>query len=56
MSALFRGSLFSACDATAWAREVKHRTNTEERCNIKVKISLKRFNIKPQNLYYWFIM
>ena len=43
-------------DVTAWVREVKHWTNTEERFNIKVKISLKLFNIKPQNLEYGFII
>ena len=39
--------LFSACDVTAWAREVKHWTSAEEKCNIKVGISLKPFNIQP---------
>ena len=51
---VFKGSLFSACDVTAWAREVKHWTSTEERYNTKVKISLKPFNINPQNTEYGF--
>ena len=52
MQALFNGSLFSACDVTAWARKVKHWTKTEEKC----KISLKPFNINPQNLEYGFVI
>ena len=47
MKTLLNGFLFSACDVTAWAREVKHWTSTEEKCNIKVRISLKPFNIQP---------
>ena len=31
MVTLFQGSLFSACDVTAWARAVKHWTSTEEK-------------------------
>ena len=56
MYAPFNGFLFSACDVTAWARKVKQWTSTEEKCNIKVKISLKPFKIKPQNLEYGFII
>ena len=44
---LFQGSLFSACDVTAWVREVMHWTSTEEKPDMKVRISLKPFNIKP---------
>ena len=44
---LFMGSIFSACDVTAWAREVMNWTSTEETGEIKVSISLKPFNIKP---------
>ena len=29
MKTLFMGSLFSACDVTAWAREVMHWTSTD---------------------------
>ena len=47
MKTLCKCFLFSACDVTAWAREVKHWTSTEEKCNIKVRISLKPFNIQP---------
>ena len=46
MKTFFKGSLFSACDITAWDREVKHLTSTEEKCNMKVRISLRPFNIK----------
>ena len=31
METLFNGSLFSACDVTAWIREVMYWTNTEEK-------------------------
>ena len=44
---LFKGSLFSACDVTAWAREVMHWTSTEEKLDMKVRISLKPFSIEP---------
>ena len=37
MVTLFQGSLFSACDVTAWAREAY----------MKVGISFKPLNIKP---------
>ena len=47
METLFKGFLFSACDITAWAREVTHWTSTEEKWDMKVKISLKPLNIKP---------
>ena len=46
MKTLCKGFLFSACDVTAWAREVKQWTSTEEKCNIKVRISLKQFKIQ----------
>ena len=49
MKTLCKGFLFSACDVTALAREVKHWTNTVEKCNIKVRISVKPFNIQPWN-------
>ena len=38
MKTLCKGFLFSACDVTALDREVKHWTNTVEKCNIKVRI------------------
>ena len=44
---LFKGSLFSACDVTAWVREVMHWTSTEEKLDMKVRISLKPFSIEP---------
>ena len=44
---LFKGSLFSACDVTAWAREVMQWTSTEEKLDMKVRISLKPFSIEP---------
>ena len=47
ITTLFKGSLFSACDVTAWAREVMHWTSTEEKLDMKVRISLRPFNIKP---------
>ena len=47
MKTLCKGFLFSACDVTTWAREVKHWTSTVEKCNIKVRISLKPVNIQP---------
>ena len=31
MKTLFQGSLFSACDVTAWAGEVMHWTSTEKK-------------------------
>ena len=31
IKALFKGFLLSVCDVTAWAREVKHWTSTEEK-------------------------
>ena len=31
MKTFFHGSLFSACDVTAWAREVMHWISTEEK-------------------------
>ena len=31
METLLNGVLFSACDVTAWVREVKHWTSTEEK-------------------------
>ena len=31
MEILFNGSLFSACDVTAWVREVMYWTSTEEK-------------------------
>ena len=40
METLFKGSLSSACDITAWAKEVIHWTSTEEKCDMKVRISL----------------
>ena len=46
MKTLCKGFLFSACDVIAWTREVKHWTSTVEKCNIKVRISLKSFNIQ----------
>ena len=39
MKTFFKGFLFSVCDVTVWAREVKHWTSVEEKCNIKVRIS-----------------
>ena len=45
MKTLYKGFLFSACDLTAWAREVKHWTSNEEKCNMKVRISFKPLNI-----------
>ena len=39
MKTFFKGFLFSACDVTAWPREVKHWTSVEEKCNIEVRIS-----------------
>ena len=47
ITTLFNGSLFSACDVTAWVREVMHWTSTEEKLDMKVRISLKPFHIKP---------
>ena len=45
----FTGLLCSDFDVIliAWAREVKHWTSTEKKCNIKVRISLKPFSIQP---------
>ena len=31
METIFNGSLFSACDVTAWVMEVKHWARTEEK-------------------------
>ena len=47
MKTLGKGFLFSACDVTAWARKVKQWTSTVEKCNIKVRISVKPLNIQP---------
>ena len=47
MEPLFKCSLSSACDVTAWVREVMHWTSIEEKWDMKVRISLKPFNIKP---------
>ena len=37
METPFDGFLFFVCDITACAREMKHLTNIEEKCNIKVR-------------------
>ena len=52
MRNLFEGFLFSACEVTAWAKQLEHWTYTEEECNKKGSISLKPFNIQPCNLEY----
>ena len=39
MITLCKSFLFSACDVTAWVREVKHWTGSEEMCSINVRIS-----------------
>ena len=51
MKILFQGYLFSACDVTAWAREVMHWTNTEEEWYMKVRISLRP--LKTYSLKIW---
>ena len=47
METHFKGSLFSACDVTAWVRELMHWTSIEDKWDMKVRISLKPFYIKP---------
>ena len=39
MKTICKGFIFSGCEVIAWAREVKHWTSTEEKCNIQVRIS-----------------
>ena len=48
METLFKGCLSSACDVTGWAREVyMHWTSTEEKWDMKLRMSLKPLNLKP---------
>ena len=44
---LFKGFLFSACDLTAWAREVMRWTSIEEKLGMQIRISLQPFKIEP---------
>ena len=37
----FRGSVFSACDVTAWCSELKHWPRTREGSDAKVRKTLK---------------
>ena len=56
MKTFFKGFLFSACDVTAWVREVKHWTGSEKEWSIKVRKSLKPFKIQSSNLESMFII
>ena len=48
METLFKGSLFSACDITAWAREEMHWTSTEEKWDMRVKDRQKEAELGSQ--------